>query len=90
MCCVPRIGAIHDVRTSTARSLEVARALTKAMLVTFWEGTHVQLGEVNLCAGQIVHAFIADPDAEIETGCVQDIPARGFVRRDFSLSVEAP
>jgi pimeloyl-ACP methyl ester carboxylesterase len=78
-----------DVRTPTARSLEVAKALPHATLVTFWEGTHVQLGEINLCAGQIVRAFLADPSAEIDPSCVDEIPARGFVLPDFSMSVEA-
>lgn len=77
-----------DVRTPTARSLEVAKALANATLVTFWQGTHVQLGEVNLCAGQIVQAFVADPSAEIDPSCIDDIPARGFVLPDFSMSVD--
>ena len=59
-----------DVRTPTARSLEVAKALPNATLVTFWEGTHVQLGEI-------------DPS------CVDEIPARGFILPDMSMSVEA-
>ncbi|MBF9058456.1 alpha/beta fold hydrolase [Rhodobacterales bacterium HKCCSP123] len=79
-----------DVRTPTARSLEVARALPNATLVTFWEGTHVQLGEVNQCAGQIVRDFVADPSSEIDPSCVEEIPARGFVLPDFSISVEVP
>jgi hypothetical protein len=50
-----------DVRTPTGRSLEVAKALPNALLVTFWQGSHVQLGEANLCAAQIVRDFVADP-----------------------------
>ena len=77
-----------DVRTPTARSLEVAKALPKATLVTFWEGTHVQLAEVNTCAAQIVRAFVADPSSQVDAACVDDVPRRGFVLPDFSLSVE--
>lgn len=77
-----------DVRTPTARSLEVAKALPNATLVTFWEGTHVQLGEVNLCAGQIVRAFVADPSAGIDPSCIDEIPARGFVLPDMTMSID--
>ncbi|MCT8329370.1 alpha/beta hydrolase [Albidovulum sediminis] len=77
-----------DVRTPTARSLEVAKALPKATLVTFWEGTHVQLAEVNTCAAQIVRVFVADPEAEVDASCVGETPKRGFVLPDFSISVD--
>jgi pimeloyl-ACP methyl ester carboxylesterase len=77
-----------DVRTPTARSLEVAKALPEATLVTFWEGTHVQLAEVNTCAAAIVREFIANPSRAVDAACVEDIPKRGFVLPDFSLSVE--
>lgn len=78
-----------DVRTPTARSLEVTKALPHATLVTFWEGTHVQLAEVNICAANIVRDFVADPSSEIDTSCVDEIPERGFVLPDFSISVDA-
>ena len=78
----------RDVRTPTARSLAVARALADATRVTFWEGTHVQLGEVNLCAAQIVGAFVNNPTAEIDASCVDEIPRRGFVLPDYSISTE--
>lgn len=56
-----------DVRTPTARSLEVAKSLPNATLVTFWEGTHVQLAEVNTCAAKIVKNLVADPKAEVDS-----------------------
>jgi pimeloyl-ACP methyl ester carboxylesterase len=77
-----------DVRTPTGRSLEVAKALPNALLVTFWQGSHVQLGEVNLCAAQIVEDFVADPAAEIDLSCVEEFPALGFVLPDGTISVD--
>jgi len=77
-----------DVRTPTAHSLEVAKALPHATLVTFWEGTHVQLAEVNTCAARIMRDFVTEPSREIDSSCVDEIPARGFVLPDFSISVE--
>ena len=77
-----------DVRTPTVRSLEVAKALPNATLITFWGGSHVQLAEVNTRAAQIVSKFINDPSGEIDPSCVDEIPVRGFVLPDLSLSIE--
>mgnify|MGYP006307357443 CR=1 FL=1 len=50
-----------DARTPAIRSQLVAETLPSASFVLFPEGTHVQLGEINQCAGAILRAFLADP-----------------------------
>jgi pimeloyl-ACP methyl ester carboxylesterase len=77
-----------DARTPALRSEIVARALPRAILVEFPEGTHVQLGEINLCAGQIVRAFLSAPGAAPDTGCIAEMPRRGFALPDGSNSIE--
>jgi hypothetical protein len=49
---------------------------------------HVQLGEINQCAGKIMEAFLDDPRAAPDTGCIADMPRRGFVLPDGSISVD--
>jgi pimeloyl-ACP methyl ester carboxylesterase len=77
-----------DARTPAIRSLLVAETLPRASFVLFPEGTHVQLGEINQCAGAILRAFLADPDAKVDTSCIADMPRRGFVLPDGTLSIE--
>lgn len=77
-----------DARTPAIRSALVAETLPRASLVLFPEGTHVQLGEINLCAGEILRAFLDDPDVAPDTGCIAAMPRRGFVLPDGSISVE--
>ena len=78
-----------DARTPAIRSELVATTLPRANFVLFPEGTHVQLGEINLCAGEILRAFLADPDAAPETSCIAAMPRRGFVLPDGTISIDA-
>jgi pimeloyl-ACP methyl ester carboxylesterase len=80
-------GAL-DARTPAIRSELVAETLPRATIVVFPEGTHVQLGEVNLCAGEILQAFLADPDAVPDMSCIEGMPRRGFVLPDGTMSRE--
>ena len=77
-----------DARTPAIRSELVAETLPRATIVEFPEGTHVQLGEINLCAGEVLQAFLASPDAPLDTSCIAEIPRRGFVLPDGTLSIE--
>ena len=77
-----------DVRTPAIRSQLVAETLPRATFVLFPEGTHVQLGEINQCAGTILRAFLADPNAEVDTSCIADMPRRGFVLPDGTISTD--
>uniref|UniRef100_UPI002620D28E alpha/beta hydrolase n=1 Tax=uncultured Mameliella sp. TaxID=1447087 RepID=UPI002620D28E len=77
-----------DARTPPIASELVAETLPRATIVEFTGGTHVQLGEINLCAGKILRAFLDDPDANLDTSCVAEIPRRGFVLPDGTLSME--
>jgi pimeloyl-ACP methyl ester carboxylesterase len=80
-------GAL-DARTPALRSKIVADALPHATLAVFPEGTHVQLGEINLCAGMIVKAFLENPAAAPDTGCIARMPRRGFVLPDGTNTAE--
>jgi pimeloyl-ACP methyl ester carboxylesterase len=77
-----------DARTPAVRSQLVAETLPRATFILFPEGTHVQLGEINQCAGAILRAFLADPDAPPDTGCIANMPRRGFVLPDGTVSIE--
>ena len=68
-----------DAQTPTFRSEEVARSLPNARLVVFPDGTHVQLGAFNVCAGQIMVAFVRDPKGALPLECAQTIRFPGFV-----------
>jgi pimeloyl-ACP methyl ester carboxylesterase len=75
-----------DARTPVIRSELVAANLPRATIVEFPEGTHVQLGEINKCAGQILLAFLDDPNATPDTDCIASMPRRGFVLPDGTMS----
>lgn len=77
-----------DARTPVIRSELVAATLPRATIVEFPEGTHVQLGEINQCAGKILRAFLADPNVAPDTSCIADMPRRGFVLPDGTISVD--
>jgi pimeloyl-ACP methyl ester carboxylesterase len=79
-----------DARTPVIRSERVAASLPRATIVVFPEGTHVQLGEINQCAGKILQAFLALPGASLDTGCIALMPRRGFVLPDGTMSVGPP
>ncbi|MCL4186703.1 MAG: alpha/beta hydrolase [Rhodobacteraceae bacterium] len=80
-------GAL-DARTPTFRSEEVARGLPRATLAVFPEGTHVQLGEVNACAAEIVVRFLDDPAVAPPLDCIARQPRRGFILPDGSGSLD--
>ncbi len=75
-----------DARTPVIRSELVAEKLPRGIIVEFPEGTHVQLGEINQCAGEILRAFLTDPEGEIDTTCITEMPRRGFVLPDGTIS----
>jgi pimeloyl-ACP methyl ester carboxylesterase len=79
-----------DARTPIIRSELVAASLPRATIVEFPEGTHVQLGEINQCAGKILRAFLAEPDAALDTGCIAEMPRRGFILPDGTVSIDQP
>jgi len=81
-----RIAGDLDARTPVIRSELVAATLPRATIVEFPQGTHVQLGEVNRCVGRILQALLADPSATPDTGCIADMPKRGFVLPDGTMS----
>lgn len=67
-----------DAQTPTFRSELVARSLSNAQLVVFPDGTHVQLGAINLCAGQIMVAFVRDPKGSLPLECARTLRFPGF------------
>jgi pimeloyl-ACP methyl ester carboxylesterase len=75
-----------DVATPTFRSEVVARSLPRARLVVFPDGTHVQLGAVNLCAARIITDFARDPRTSLPLDCVKESRFPGFVLPDGTSS----
>ncbi len=75
-----------DAATPTFRSEVVARSLPRATLVVFPDGTHVQLGAINLCAAKIMTAFVRDPGAPLPLACAKESRFPGFVLPDGTMS----
>jgi pimeloyl-ACP methyl ester carboxylesterase len=77
-----------DVATPTFRSQEVADALPNATLIVFPGFTHVQLGQDNACAFDVLRQFVGDPGAELDLTCVEGSPVLPFVLPDGTLSTD--
>jgi pimeloyl-ACP methyl ester carboxylesterase len=75
-----------DAATPTFRSEVVAKSLPRATMVVFPDGTHVQLGAINLCAARIMTAFVRDPNAPLPLDCVKESRFPGFVLPDGTMS----
>lgn len=75
-----------DAQTPTFRSEEVRQTLPNAQLVVFPDGTHVQIGAVNVCAMRIVGEFLNAPYAPVATDCLRNHGLPGFVLPDGSVS----
>jgi pimeloyl-ACP methyl ester carboxylesterase len=75
-----------DVQTPTFRSLVVADALPNGSMLVFPGQTHVQIASINTCAMKIMTQFVLDPTAALDTSCMDDDPALGFVLPDGSSS----
>lgn len=75
-----------DAQTPTYRSEIVARSLPDARMVVFPDGTHVQLGAINVCAAQIMTAFLADPESALPTECLAESRWAGFLLPDGTMS----
>jgi pimeloyl-ACP methyl ester carboxylesterase len=78
-----------DAQTPTFRSELVARTLPNARLVVFPDGTHVQLGAINLCAGRIMVAFVADPAGPLPLECARTLRFPGFLLPEVPGNTEA-
>jgi pimeloyl-ACP methyl ester carboxylesterase len=77
-----------DVATPAFRSQIVADALPNATHLIFPGRTHVQLSGVNLCAFDVMTQFTRNPDARLDTSCMQDAPVMGFVLSDGTMSTD--
>jgi pimeloyl-ACP methyl ester carboxylesterase len=77
-----------DVATPAFRSQIVADALPNATHLVFPGRTHVQLAGVNLCAFDILAQFTRNPEAPLDTGCMQNTPVLGFVLPDGTMSTD--
>lgn len=78
-----------DVSTPSFRSQIVADALPNATLLVFPGRTHVQLAGANLCAYEIVSQFTQDPQAPLDTSCIENARVLGFVLPDGSMTTDA-
>lgn len=79
-----------DVATPTFRSKEVADALPNATLAVFPGYTHVQLGQANPCAFDVLRQFVADPAAALDLSCTEESPVLPFVMPDGTMSTDQP
>jgi pimeloyl-ACP methyl ester carboxylesterase len=77
-----------DVATPAFRSQIVADALPNATHLIFPGRTHVQLSSVNLCAFDIMAQFTRNPDASLDTRCMENATAMGFVLPDGTMSTD--
>jgi pimeloyl-ACP methyl ester carboxylesterase len=77
-----------DVKTPTANIGGLMASMPQAQLVEFLSGSHVQLGEINLCAASIMTDFLAAPERQVLTECVSDTPALGFALPDGTMTGE--
>jgi hypothetical protein len=73
------LSGMLDAATPTFRSEVIAKSLPNARLVVFPDGTHVQIGAVNLCAAQIMAAFVRDPKGALPLECLGELRFPGFV-----------
>jgi pimeloyl-ACP methyl ester carboxylesterase len=74
-----------DAATPTFRSEVVARSLPNARLVVFADGTHVQIGAANVCAAQIMSAFVRDPKGPLPMECAGKLRFPGFMLPDGTV-----
>jgi pimeloyl-ACP methyl ester carboxylesterase len=75
-----------DSRTPAFYAERLAAEWPQVTLAAFPEGSHVQVGEINLCAAEIMVAFAADPSKAPDLSCIAAIPPRGFALPDGSMS----
>lgn len=75
-----------DAQTPTFRSEEVSKTLRNAQLVVFPDGTHVQVGAVNVCAMKIIAQFVGHPLGAVATECLRDHRPLGFLLPDGTVS----
>jgi pimeloyl-ACP methyl ester carboxylesterase len=75
-----------DAQTPTFRGEEVTRTLSRARLVVFPDGTHVQVGAVNRCAMKTIVQFLDNPRGEVDTACLRDHGLPGFFLPDGTIS----
>lgn len=68
-----------DVQTPYFLAEDAIQDMPNATQVIFPNGFHGQIGNVNTCAAAIFMAYIDDPSAELDTGCVSDEVAVPFV-----------
>ncbi len=77
-----------DVKTPTANVRVLEATLPNLQIVEFPTGSHVQIGEINLCAASIMVSFLDAPESPVATDCVAKISPLGFVLPDGRMSTE--
>jgi pimeloyl-ACP methyl ester carboxylesterase len=80
-------GAL-DVSTPAFRTKAVADDLPRATMVTFPDGTHVQVAGANLCALDLLKQFVANPEGQLDLSCVEARQILPFVLPDGTMSRE--
>jgi pimeloyl-ACP methyl ester carboxylesterase len=80
------LAGLLDSRTPAFYAEKLAAELPQVTLAEFPEGSHVQVGEINRCAAEIMVAFAADPEKAPDLSCIAAIPQRGFALPDGTMS----
>ena len=75
-----------DARTPAFLADRVEQALPIAQQFVFPAGTHVQLGEFNFCAAELMVSFLNDVTADLSADCLQDLRPVNFVLPDGTFS----
>lgn len=79
-----------DVSTPEYRTKTVADNLPRATMVSFADGTHVQVSGANPCALELLMEFAHDPNAPLDLTCAEERPLLGFVLPDGTMSNVEP
>jgi pimeloyl-ACP methyl ester carboxylesterase len=80
------LAGMLDSRTPAFYAEKLAAELPQVTLAEFPEGSHVQVGEINLCAAEIMVAFATNPSKAPDLSCIATIPQRGFGLPDGTMS----
>lgn len=75
-----------DARTPAFLADRVEQSLQNARQFVFPAGTHVQIGEFNFCAAELMVSFLNDVTAGLSADCLQDLRPVNFILPDGTLT----
>lgn len=75
-----------DARTPAFLADRVEQNLPNARQLVFPAGTHVQLGELNFCAAELMVSFLNNPSGDFADDCLRGLKPVNFALPDGALS----